>query len=270
MSLFGFIGVGNMGGALAKAVLKKIDPKEVMLSDHLAEKAEEMANEYGAEAANNIKIASECKYIFLGVKPQMMAEMLSEIAPILKNRAHGDFILVTMAAGLSISTIEYMCDRAVPVIRIMPNTPVSAGEGMILVTSNEFVTDSDFSVFESALIYAGKLDKIKEKHLDAASVISGCGPAFMYMFLEALADAGKKLGLDEKQARAYAEQTMRGAATLAASSELSLDQLRINVCSPGGSTIEGVKVFEERELSDTVFEALKASYIRTKELGRNF
>ncbi len=269
MALFGFIGVGNMGGALAKAVLKKIDPKEVMLADHFAEKAEAMASEYGAVVADNATIAAECRYIFLGVKPQMMAGMLSEIAPILRERAHGDFILVTMAAGLSISTIEYMCDRAVPVIRIMPNTPVLAGEGMILVTSNEFVTDADFAVFEDALSFAGKLDKIKEKHIDAASVISGCGPAFMYMFLESLTEAGKKLGLDEAKARIYAEQTMRGAATLAASSELSLEQLRINVCSPGGSTIEGVKVFREKDMADMTFEALKASYIRTKELGRN-
>ena len=198
-----------------------------------------------------------------------MAALIAEIAPILKGRKHGDFILVTMAAGLSVSTIEYMCGYAVPVIRIMPNTPASVGEGMILVTSNEFIGDAEFAVFEDALSLAGKLDKIKEKYLDAASVISGCGPAFMYMFLESLVAAGKKLGLDEEKARMYAEQTMRGAATLASSSDLSLEQLRINVCSPGGSTIEGVKIFEERELSDTVFEALKASYIRTKELARS-
>ncbi len=269
MALFGFIGVGNMGGALASAVLQKIDPKEVLLADHFAEKAEELAGKFGATVSDNAKIAAECKYIFLGVKPQMMASLVDEIRPILQKRAHGDFILVTMAAGLSVSTIEYMCGWAVPVIRIMPNTPVGVGEGMILVTSNEFITESDFAVFCDALSLAGKLDKIKEKHLDAASVISGCGPAFMYMFLESLVDAGKKLGLDEKSARMYAEQTMRGAAALAASSELSLEELRIRVCSPGGSTIEGVNVFKERELSDTVFEALKASYIRTKELGRS-
>jgi pyrroline-5-carboxylate reductase len=269
MALFGFIGVGNMGGALASAVCRKVDPREVVLADHFAEKAEKLANEYGAAVSDNQTVAAECKYIFLGVKPQMMAGLISEIAPILKGREHGDFILVTMAAGLSVSTIEYMCGWAVPVIRIMPNTPASVGEGMILVTSNEFISEADFAVFEDAISLAGKIDKIKEKHLDAASVISGCGPAFMYMFMEALVNAGKKLGLDEKTARVYAEQTMRGAATLSASSELSLEQLRINVCSPGGSTIEGVKVFEERELSDMVFEALKASYIRTKELARS-
>ncbi len=269
MALFGFIGVGNMGGALARAVLSKVDAKEVMLADAFSEKAEKLANECGAVVSDNVTIASECKYIFLGVKPQMMRSLMDEISPILRAR-HGDFILVTMAAGISISSIEYMCDRAIPVIRIMPNTPVLVGEGMVLVTMNEFISDEDFAFFEHALSSAGKLDRIKEKHLDAASVISGCGPAFMYMFIEALVNAGKKLGLDENQSRLYAEQTMRGAATLAASSELSLEQLRINVCSPGGSTIEGVKIFQEKDMNDMVFEAIKASYIRTKELGRGF
>ncbi len=268
MARFGFIGVGNMGGALAGAVCRRVTGKEVMVADHFAEKTAVFSEQYGALVADNETIAAECKYIFLGVKPQMMAALLAQISPILRERKHGDFVLVTMAAGLSVSTIEYMCGWALPVIRIMPNTPVAVGEGMILVSSNEFISDTDFAEFEDALSLAGKLDRIKEKLIDAGSVISGCGPAFMYLFLESLVDAGKKLGLDEKAARAYAEQTMRGAATLAASSELSLEQLRVNVCSPGGSTIEGVKVFRQNELEDTVFEALKASYIRTKELAR--
>ncbi len=270
MAIFGFIGVGNMGGALAGALLQKVDPKEVMLADAFADKRDALAARYGAVVADNKTIASECKYIFLGVKPQMMAGLLSEISPVLKERGQDDVILVSMAAGLSVSTIEYMADRAVPVIRIMPNTPVGAGEGMILISTNEFVTEEALAYFEEVLSLAGKLDRIKEKHLDAASVISGCGPAFFFQYLEALTDAGKKLGLDEKKARLYAEQTMRGAATLAMNSELSLEQLRVNVCSPGGSTIEGVKIFQEKDLNDMVFEALKASYIRTKELGRNF
>ncbi len=269
MARFGFIGVGNMGGALAGAVCRKVDPKEVMVADHFAEKTAVFSETYGATVADNATIASECKFIFLGVKPQMMAGLISEIAPVLKKRNHGDFVLVTMAAGLSVSTIEYMCGWALPVIRMMPNTPVSVGEGMILLSSNEFISEETFGEFTEALSLAGKLERIKEKRIDAASVISGCGPAFMYLFLEALVDAGKKLGLDEKEARTYAEQTMRGAATLAMSGDLSLEQLRVNVCSPGGSTIEGVKVFQQRELDDTVFEALKASYIRTKELARS-
>ena len=155
-----------------------------------------------------------------------------------------------------------------PVIRIMPNTPVAVGEGMILYTANEAVSDEKLEEFVSSLSLAGKTDRIEEKLIDAASVISGCGPAFMYMFLEAMASAGEQLGLDGKQARAYAEQTMIGAAALAASSDETLETLRVRVCSPGGSTIEGVKKFQALGLSETVSEALNASYRRTLELGK--
>lgn len=268
MSTFGFIGVGNMGGALAKAVCKKWNISDIMIADHNQEKAEAFVKETGAVLSDNESIAASCKYIFLGVKPQVLPKLLTELRPVLKKRAHGDFILVTMAAGISIATIEYTLDYALPIIRIMPNTPVSVGEGMILYTSNEFVTERDFEVFTDALSLAGKFAKVKEKRIDAASVISGCGPAFMYMFLEAMTEAGYNLGLEREDARLYAEQTMLGAAKLAMSSEETLEDLRIKVCSPGGSTIEGVKAFEANGLSETVEKALTASFIRTKELGR--
>ena len=268
MSTFGFIGVGNMGGALAKAVCKKWNISDIMIADHNQEKAEAFVKETGALLSDNESIAASCKYIFLGVKPQVLPKLLTELRPVLKKRAHGDFILVTMAAGISIATIEYTLDYALPIIRIMPNTPVSVGEGMILYTSNEFVTESDFEVFTDALSLAGKFAKVKEKRIDAASVISGCGPAFMYMFLEAMTEAGYNLGLEREDARLYAEQTMLGAAKLAMTSEETLEDLRIKVCSPGGSTIEGVKTFEANGLSETVEKALTASFIRTKELGR--
>ena len=139
---------------------------------------------------------------------------------------------------------------------------------MILYTANEAVSAEDLERFVSALSLAGKTDFIEEKQIDAASVISGCGPAFMYMFLEAMTRAGEHLGLDGEKARVYAEQTMIGAATLAASSDETLETLRVRVCSPGGSTIEGVKKFQTLGLSDTVSEALDASYRRTLELGK--
>lgn len=268
MATFGFIGVGNMGGALAKAVCQKWDTADILIADHDQEKAEMFAKETNTVLSDNATIAASCKYIFLGVKPQVLPSLLAELRPVLKQRNHGDFILVTMAAGISIATIEYTLDYALPIIRIMPNTPVSVGEGMILYTSNEFISEEDMTTFTDALSYAGKFAKVKEKRIDAASVISGCGPAFMYMFLEAMTEAGYNLGLEREDARLYAEQTMLGAAKLAMSSEESLEALRIKVCSPGGSTIEGVKAFEANGLSETVEKALTASFIRTKELGR--
>ncbi len=267
MSEFGFIGVGNMGGALAGAVCKKVGGENVCVSDYSAEKAESFANAFGCRAVDNHEIAFRAKFIFLGVKPQVLPSVAASLRGALAERKD-EFVLVTMAAGVSIASLEAMLDMRAPVIRIMPNTPVAVGEGMILYTANEAVSRDDLDGFVSALSLAGKTDRIEEDLIDAASVISGCGPAFMYMFLEAMQKTGVRLGLDSEKARLYAEQTMLGAASLAMDSEESLEALRVRVCSPGGSTIEGVKKFQSLGLSDTVAEALNASYRRTLELGK--
>ena len=264
---FGFIGVGNMGGALAGAVCKKVGVENVCVSDYAVEKAEAFANAVGCRAVDNKEIATSAKFIFLGVKPQVLPSVAESLREDLSKR-ETPFVLVTMAAGISIASLESMLEMRAPIIRIMPNTPVSVGEGMILYTANEAVSEVDLADFVSALSFAGKSDKIEESLIDAASVISGCGPAFMYMFLEAMVQAGEQLGLGGEQARMYAQQTMVGAATLAASSDETLETLRVRVCSPGGSTIEGVKKFQALGLSDTVSEALGASYRRTLELGK--
>ena len=264
---FGFIGVGNMGGALAQAVCKKIGGENVCVSDYSAEKAQAFAESYGCRAVDNETVVSKARFIFLGVKPQVLPSVAETLCPFLQAR-NGDCVLVTMAAGISIASLEDMLGMHVPIIRIMPNTPVAVGEGMILYTANDSVSQADLECFISALSLAGKTDAIEETLIDAASVISGCGPAFMYMFLEAMVSAGEKLGLDGAQARTYAQQTMIGAATLAASSPETLEALRVKVCSPGGSTIEGVKKFQTLGLSDTVEQALGASYRRTLELGK--
>ena len=153
------------------------------------------------------------------------------------------------------------------IIRIMPNTPVAIGEGMILCTANPLVTKAELAEFTDALEYAGICDMIPEEKIDAASVISGCGPAFMFMFVSAFEEAGKALGLDGEKARLYAGQTMLGAAGLALSSKETPEELKIKVCSPGGTTIEGVHSFEQNELSRIVLEAAQASYRRTLELA---
>ena len=216
---------------------------------------------------DNDTVVEKAKWIFLGVKPQVLPSVMEALRPALSKREKDDFVLVTMAAGVSMAALEEMTGVYAPVVRIMPNTPVAVGKGMILYTANEEVSENDLSEFVDALSFAGKTDYIKEEEIDAASVISGCGPAFMYMFLEAMQEKGIALGLDGEKARLYAEQTMLGAASLAMASEESLETLRVRVCSPGGSTIEGVKVFQNRELYGTVSEALGASFKRTKELG---
>ncbi len=267
MAKFGFIGTGNMGGALVRAVCKKMDPAEVLIADRDSQKVSALADETGAIVSDSVTIAKEAKFIVFGVKPQVLGDMIGEIRDVLKARKHG-FVIVSMAASFSLSHLEYVLDWVHPIIRIMPNTPVSVGEGMILYTVNDAVEEADIADFCDAFSAAGKLDAMDEEDFNVAGIISGCGPAFMFMFIKAMEEVGKELRLSPEKARFYAEQTMLGAAKLALESGMDPDILKKNVCSPGGTTIEGVKSFEANELDRIVRDALIASFVRTKELAR--
>ena len=264
---FGFIGTGNMGGALARAIAEKTEPEEMLLANRTEEKARILAEELGCDYGTNADAAGKCRYIFLGVKPQGMAALAEDISPVLA--ARGDrFILVTMAAGLSTERISALFGGNIPVIRIMPNTPVAIGEGMILCTANSLVTKEELAEFAEAMEYAGICDMISEEKIDAASVISGCGPAFMFMFISAFEEAGKALGLDGEKARLYAEQTMLGAAEMLLQGGEAPDVLKMRVCSPAGTTIEGVLALEQGGFSYTVQNAVTAAYRRTVEMTK--
>lgn len=262
---FGFIGAGNMGGALATAVSKST--KSVYIADFFADKAQSLAEKLGVESADNQTIANNCEYIFLGVKPQMMADMLSEIKTELSSR-EDNLVLVTMAAGLSIETIRSMAGGDYKVIRIMPNTPVLVEQGEILYCKSENVTDDDINSFLNNMKYAGRLTPIGEELMNAGCSVSGCGPAFVYMFIKALAQGGEECGIDEETSLALAAQTVLGSAKLLLESGTDPDILIKNVCSPGGSTIEGVKSLESDKLYDIVKNAVKASFDRNVELGK--
>ncbi len=262
----GFIGCGNMGGALAKAVSKS-GMCDILLADVNEEKAKELALATDGNVVSTEEIVLNSKYIFLGVKPQMMAELISEITPILKQR-NDRFILVTMAAGIKISSFNDMLGAKLPIIRIMPNTPVAVGEGMILYSLCRAITEAEETEFKKILEFSGKLDKLCEELIDAGCVVSGCGPAFVYMFAESMAKAGAKFGLDEQKAVEYAAQTLLGAAKLMQTSGKTPETLRREVCSPKGSTIEGVISLQNSDFDKIVKEALSASYKRTKELGK--
>ncbi len=265
--MFGFIGCGNMGGALALAISKAVSGNEILLADCDQNKAKTLAEKIGVTVSDNETVVKNAKYIFLGVKPQNMADVLTPLADILKQR-QDRFILVTMAAGLKISRFNEILGAKLPIIRIMPNTPVSVGEGMILYATCPAITDEEVTEFESSLKFAGKLDRIPQDLIDAGSVISGCGPAFVYTFAESLQKAGVNCGLSEEKAILYAAQTLKGAAELLLQSGETPDALRVKVCSPKGSTIEGVEVLKNSEFEKIVDDTVKASFRRTIELGQ--
>lgn len=261
---FGFIGVGNMGGALAKAASRST--KQIIVCDHDAAKASALAQRIGCEFADSRTVVAESEYVFLGVKPQMMAEMLGEIKKELEK--HKDVILVTMAAGLSIETIRKMAGGDYKVIRIMPNLAVEVGKGEILYTTSENVSKIEIGKFLNLMKHAGHLTGMEEEEMDAGCSVSGCGPAFVYKFVRGLAQGGVNAGLDEETALALAIQTVRGAAKMLESNDAPLDKMIENVCSPGGSTIEGVKKLDEAKMEEAVRDAVAAAYQRNIELGK--
>ena len=200
------------------------------------------------------------------MKPQMMADLLAQIAPVLAARTDR-FILVTMAAGLTMADIQAMAGGKYPVIRIMPNTPVAIGEGVVLYDATADVTEDELTLFCHALSEGGLLDRLPEHLIDAGSAVAGCGPAFADLFAEALADGGVANGLPRAKAQLYAAQMLKGAAALILESGQHPGQLKDAVCSPGGSTIAGVRALEQRAFRAAVMEAVEAAWKRNRELG---
>lgn len=265
---FGFIGCGNMGGAVARAVCRGADAKGVLLANRTPEKAAALAAELGCRCGSNAEVAQDCDFIFLAVKPQMMADMLSGIAPVLEARADSrPFVLVSMAAGLSIARVRQMAGGSYPTLRMMPNTPVMLGAGMIQYCS-EGVSPALLQVWLDAMAPAGRLDAVPEALIDAASAVSGCGPAWAYQFIEALADGGVAAGLPRAKAQEYAAQMLLGSARMVLETGKHPGELKDAVCSPGGSTIQGVRTLEQRAFRAAVTDAVLAAYDKTKELGK--
>lgn len=258
---YGFIGTGNMASALCKALVKCVSPNTVLISNRTAEKAEALAKKLGCECGDNKSVAQQCKYIFLGVKPQMLGALADEIKPYLEKR-EDRFILVSMAAGRSTESISELFG-SYPVIRIMPNVASAVGEGMTLCTKNRLVTDDEYSEFFNAMNKSGKLDDIPEKLMDAASAVSGCGPAFVYEVIEALSDGAVACGVPRDKAYKYAAQTLLGSAKLMLETGKKPAELKDSVCSPGGTTIQGVRKLEEGGLRSALIEAVIASYEKT-------
>ena len=254
----GFIGVGHMGGALARAARRRLEGERMLLANRTEAKAAALAKELGASLSNNQTIAGNADYIFLGVKPQMMGELLNELAPGLAER-ESRFVLVSMAAGLSIQEIQEMAGGTYPVIRIMPNTPCSIGEGMILYTRGPGVTEEEERVFLEAMAGAGRFSPIPERLMDAGAAVAGCGPAFADLFVEALADGGVACGLPRAAAMEFAAQMLVGSARLILESSRHPGELKDAVCSPGGSTIQGVRKLEEAGFRGAVMNAVIAA-----------
>ena len=258
---YGFIGCGNMGGALAAALTK--NTKDVILADQYTDVAT-IAERLGCSHGTNREAAS-AQRVFLAVKPNVVAGVLEGLRPVLEEAKP---LLISMCAGVSISQLEGWAGTSLPIIRIMPNTPAAVGKGMILYCTNALVEDAQLQDFLKDMNQAGIFDRLDEKLIDAGSALSGCGPAFMYLFLEALADGAVACGLPRAKAYTYAAATMAGAAEMVLSTGNHPGALKDAVCSPGGSTIAGVKALEEHGFRGAVMDCVAAAYDKTLALGK--
>ena len=259
---YGFIGCGNMGGAIAKALSKSTT--DIAVADRSG-KAKALAAELGISYSDNSTIAANCDRIFLGVKPHMMKDMLAKVQRVLAERKP---LLITMAAGLEIKQIEEFVGIRLPVIRIMPNTPTAIGKGVIQYCCNDLVDDAVLADWLADMAPCGLLDNLEERLIDAASALSGSGPAYMYMFLEALADGAVACGIPRAKAYEYAAMTMVGSAEMYLATKQHPGALKDAVCSPCGSTIAGLRALEQHGFRGAAMDCVIATYNRNKELGK--
>ncbi len=267
MDKYGFIGGGNMGGALAASAIAAVGAEHVLLVDRDEPMTKQLASRIGAQPSNYEEIAATCRLIFIGVKPNLVAPVLERLRPMLAARTDS-FAVVSIAAGVTLDAMYGILSEGIPVIRMMQNTPVAVGDGMLVYAASASVSEDDITALKQSMACAGRLDALDEAKIDAATAVMGCGPAFVYSFIEALADGGVACGLTRAQAQLYAAQTLLGASQMVLQSDKHPGELKDAVCSPGGSTIAGVHALEQAGFRGAVMDAVLAAYNKTQALGK--
>lgn len=261
----GFIGTGNMGGALARAAAK--GGHTLLLANRTPAKAEALAKELGGTVCPNAEAAETAELLFLGVKPQGLPGLAGELAPVLQARKGNAPVVVSMATAVTLRELDAMLGGGLPLIRIMPNTPAAVGAGTILYAAQN-VTDAQLNAFRAVLAQAGLLLPLPEAQIDAASAISGCGPALLLPVCGRAGPRRRARGPVVPGRCRLASQTMLGAAEMLLQGGEAPDVLKMRVCSPAGTTIEGVLALEQGGFSYTVQNAVTAAYRRTVEMTR--
>jgi pyrroline-5-carboxylate reductase len=260
-----------MGTALMRGAAGIVGGKNLWFTDADKPKAEAAARSLGAGVLDsNTGAVKQGDFVFLAVKPQALSGVLREIKGAVKERGalKNPVILVSMAAGFSITKIEAELESpGQPVIRIMPNTPALISQGMIALAASPAVGEEKIVELERILANSGLVDRLEEKYLDAVTGLSGSGPAFGYIFIEALADGGVQAGLPRDKALSYAAQTVLGAAAMVKETGRHPGELKDMVASPGGTTIAGIAALEQAGFRGIVMSAVDAAFRRSAELG---
>lgn len=260
----GCIGIGVMGAALMQAVVRVIEPSKLVISDPDSEKRDSFCSLTGCKAENsNAKVVTMADYVFLAVKPQYLESVLAECIPSLRDET----ILVSMAAGISIERLQSLSGGHRRIIRIMPNTPASVSSGVVAISPDSSISATEVDVLCNLLSGTGLTEITPENLMDAVTAISGSGPAYGYIFIDALADAAVQMGMPRAQALRYAAATLRGAGDMVLKTGTHPAVLKDGVCSPGGTTIAAVTTLEEKGFRSAIIAAARQAWLRSKELS---
>lgn len=264
----GFIGVGNMGEALVKGLIasKAAQPSQICVSARRAERVEELKKTYGVLGGSNAEVARHSDVLVLAVKPQILDQVLRGIAPDVSS----DQLIVSVAAGVPIAAIERRLHPPMRIVRAMPNTPATIGAGATAITLGEHATETDLVTAKTIFDSVGLTVVLEENQLDAVTGLSGSGPAYIFLIIEALADAGVKVGLSRRASMQLAAQTVLGSAKLLIESGLHPGMLKDGVTSPGGTAIAGLHTLEAGGLRNVLMNAVETATRRSRELGEEF
>lgn len=261
----GFIGLGNMATAMIQGMIAKgiMDKGEIVGSSKSNDTASMVQKKLGIDTyTDNQKVAKISDVLFLAIKPQFMEEVLREIKPALSKET----IIVSIAAGKTMEWIEKNIGGNHKIFRCMPNTPAQVGEGCTAVCGNKQVNDDEREMVLRLLQAFGQASFVEEKQMDAVVAVSGSSPAYVFMFIEAMADGAVKAGMPRKQAYEFAAQAVLGSAKMVLETAKHPGTLKDMVCSPGGTTIEAVKVLEEKGFRGIIMDAMEACIRRNREL----
>ncbi len=265
---YGFIGTGNMGKAMIGGVITSglATPDCVIACDPTTQKLDELKDEFGIEAilTDNKTATKLSDVVVLSVKPYLYETIIAEI----KDMLRPDTIVVMIAAGQTLSVNEARFGKPVKLVRVMPNTPALVGEAMSAVCFNENITEADKKVVLAMLNSFGKAEEVPESMMDAVTGISGSSPAYVYMFIEAMADAAVMHGMPRAQAYTFAAQAVMGSAKMVLETGMHPGALKDNVCSPGGTTIEAVAALEKSGFRASVIDAVDVCIKKSQEMSK--
>jgi pyrroline-5-carboxylate reductase len=263
----GFIGCGKMAQAMIEGMIKSkiVQPEAIMASAVTDETLRSVKEKYGILVSrNNIEVANHADILILAIKPNIHDAILNEIAEAMDEQK----VMITIAAGISLEYIESFFQTKMKVIRAMPNTPSLVGEGMSAICHNQQVNQEDLEKVLLLFNSFGRTEVIVEELMDSIPAISGSSPAYVYMFIEALADGGVKQGIPRKQAYKLAAQAVLGAAKMVLETERHPGELKDDVCTPGGATIEAVAALEQEKFRSAVLTAMDQCTKKSKQLSK--